>query len=162
VKYYVVAAAALALAAACEGSASKSADSPKMAAPQAAPAAATGAMPAMASSAMVMITSPAEGDTTGPDVTVKLSAMGVIVEKAGTKVEGHGHHHLFLDMSPSAEGAPIPPNSAMVQHIGTGDSTWTFKGLTPGPHTLIAVLAYGDHVPMTNVARDTVHFVVKK
>lgn len=109
----------------------------------------------------VAITSPAEGATTGRDVTVTMRAEGVTIAKAdGAKVEGVGHYHLFLDTIPTAEGAPIPPNSAKIVHIGTGDSTYTFKGLAPGEHRIIAVIGYGDHSPMP-AGRDTVNFVVK-
>ena len=43
---------------------------------------------------------------------------------------------------------------------GTSDSTFTFKGLTPGQHRVVAVIGYGDHSAMA-AARDTVTFVVK-
>ena len=32
--------------------------------------------------------------------------------------------------------------------FGTGDSTYTFKGLAPGQHELVAVIGYGDHSAM--------------
>ena len=119
------------------------------------------AVPAAPATA-VRITSPAKNDSTGPDVTVMLAQTGVTIEKAdGKKVETIGHYHLFLDTPPSPDGAPIPPTSKNVVHIGTGDSTYTFKGLAPGQHELIAVIGYGDHTPMTT-QRDTVRFVVKK
>ncbi len=115
-----------------------------------------------APSAVVRIASPADGDTTGPDVTVVLATEGVIVDKAtGVRVEGIGHHHLFLDAVPVAEGAVIPPTSSHVVHIGTGDSTYTFKGLGPGPHEIIAVIGYGDHAAMPS-RRDTLRFVVRR
>jgi len=111
----------------------------------------------------VLITSPKEGDSTGTDVTVTLSKSGpVTIEKAaGTKAEGVGHYHLFLDTATVADGTIIPPATAHMVHIGTGDSTYTFKGLTPGAHQIIAVIGYGDHSAMAG-KRDTVNFVVKK
>jgi len=119
----------------------------------------TAAAPARAA---VTITSPAKGATTGTDVTVTLRAQGVRIAKAdGAKKEGVGHYHLFLDTIPTADNIPIPPTSAKIVHIGSGDSTFTFKGLTPGQHRIIAVIGYGDHSPMPS-ARDTVTFVVKK
>lgn len=112
--------------------------------------------------ATVTILSPAEGDSTGPDVTVVLGKENVTIEKAsGTKVEGVGHYHLFLDTIPVEDGVVIPPNSKNTVHIGTGDSTYTFKGLAPGAHEIIAVIGYGDHSAMPE-KRDTVRFVVKK
>jgi hypothetical protein len=157
-----IVASVLALAAltACGGKKDAAADSAAAAA--AAPAAApTPAAPA-APTAAVRIVSPAENDSTGHDVTVTLTKEGVTIAKAdGAQVEGTGHYHLFLDTIPSADGAAIPPNSKNTVHIGTGDSTYTFKGLTPGQHEIIAVIGYGNHFPMA-ARRDTVRFVVKK
>lgn len=109
----------------------------------------------------VTIISPAEGATTGRDVTVTLRSEGVRITKAdGARVEGVGHYHLFLDTSPTADSVVIPPNTAKIVHIGTGDSTYTFKGVPAGPHRIIAVIGYGNHVPMAS-RRDTVNFTVK-
>lgn len=145
-----VAVIALAFVAACEGKKTPAADSAAAAAP-----------PTAAAVPAVRILSPVRGDSTGPDVTVVLGSNNVTIAKAdGSHVEGIGHYHLFLDTPPSAEGAPIPPNSPTTIHIGSGDSTYTFKGLSAGPHEIIAVLGYGDHVPMPS-RRDTVRFVVK-
>jgi hypothetical protein len=121
---------------------------------------AASAAPAPAT-AGVTITSPAKGATTGKDVTVTMHAQGVTIAKAdGKKVEGVGHHHLFLDTTPTADNIPIPPTSAKIVHIGTGDSTYSFKGLAAGPHRIIAVIGYGDHSPMPG-RRDTVEITVK-
>lgn len=141
---------ALVAAAACAGEKAPAADSAAASAPAPAPA------------AMVMISSPAEGDSTGSDVTVVLGQHGVTIEKANsTKVEGIGHYHLFLDTIPTPDGEVIPPGTKNIVHLGTGDSTYTFKGLAPGAHEIIAVIGYGDHSAMPQ-QRDTVRFVVKK
>ena len=58
-------------------------------------------------------------------------------------------------------GQVIPPGTKNIVHLGTGDSTYTFKGLAPGAHEVIAVLGYGDHSAMPQ-QRDTVKFIVKK
>jgi hypothetical protein len=109
----------------------------------------------------VTITSPTDGATTGADVTVTMTSQGVRIEKAdGKKVEGVGHYHLFLDTPPSPDDKPIPPTSAKIVHIGTGDSTYTFKAVPAGEHHVIAVIGYGDHTPM-RAGRDTVTFTVK-
>ena len=108
------------------------------------------------------IVSPAEGDSTTSDVTIILGKDGVTIEKAsGVRAEGIGHHHLFLDTVAVAEGEVIPPTSSRVVHIGTGDSTYTFKGLPPGPHQVIAVIGFGDHAAMP-ARRDTVRFIVRR
>jgi hypothetical protein len=131
---------------------------PAAATPGAAPATApAGAVP----TAAVMIVSPKEGDSTGADVTVVLSKQGVDIQKAnGARAEGVGHYHLFIDTTSTADGQVIPPTDKHIVHIGTGDSTFTLKGLTPGPHEIVAVIGYGDHSTMA-AKRDSVHFVVK-
>ena len=128
-----------------------------------APAASDSATAAAAPSAGVSIVSPKDGDTTGTDVTVVLSKEGpVSIEKANAmKAEGVGHYHLFLDTTAVADGQVIPPATKRMVHIGTGDSSYTFKGLAPGQHEIVAVIGYGDHSAMA-AKRDTVHFVVKK
>ena len=137
--------------------ADSAAAAPAAAAPAAAPAPAPQALPA------VNIVSPKEGDSTGADVKVVLAKEGpVTIEKAsGQKADGVGHYHLFLDTAATADGTIIPPTNKHIVHIGTGDSTYTFKGLTPGAHELTAVIGYGDHSAMPG-RRATVHFVVKK
>lgn len=121
----------------------------------------TAAAPAAAAAAAVTIVSPAEGATTGRDVTVTLRSEGVRIAKAdGARVEGVGHYHLFLDTVPTTDSVVIPPNTSKIVHIGTGDSTYTFKGVPAGPHRIIAVIGYGNHVPMAG-RRDTVDFTVK-
>jgi len=157
---YVVSVIAVVLVTACGGNKDAAADSAAKAAAAPPPAAAPAA-PA-APTAAVHIVSPKNGDSTAHDVTVSLTKDGVTIAKAdNAQVEGTGHYHLFLDTIPSGEGAAIPPNSKHVVHIGSGDSTYTFKGLAPGAHQLIAVIGYGNHFPMAT-RRDTVNFVVKK
>jgi Domain of unknown function (DUF4399) len=142
----------LVLAAACEGRQAPPADSTQASAPSA----------AMQPTAAVTIASPADGDTTGPDVTVVMHAEGVTIAKAsGTREEGVGHFHLFLDTAPGSDTVAIPPTTSNIVHIGTGDSTYTFKGLAPGAHEIIAVIGFGNHVPMPS-RQDTVHIVVKR
>lgn len=149
-KYSIVAAIALALTLACESTRAPTPDSTPVADVAPAPA------------ALVRIVVPTDGDTTGPDVTVVLAKEGVVIEKAsGVRVDGIGHHHLFLDSAAVSDGEVIPPTSSRVVHIGTGDSTHTFKGLAPGPHSIIAVIGYGDHAAMAS-RRDTVRFVVRR
>ncbi|MEW5914819.1 MAG: DUF4399 domain-containing protein [Gemmatimonadota bacterium] len=115
-----------------------------------------------AASPEVLILMPATGDTLGPDVRIDLGANGIFIQAAsGTRVEGVAHHHLFLDTTATPEGEVIPPTSSRVIHLGRGDSTYTFTGLSPGEHQVIAVLAYGDHSAMP-ARRDTVRFLVRR
>jgi hypothetical protein len=139
---------------ACESRSAESTDSS---------AAATAAPPAVVGPAVgVTIVSPAEGDTTTADVTVVLRAEGVTIEKAsGARAEGVGHSHLFVDTVATSDMDVIPPTTSQTIHIGTGDSTFTLKGLAPGPHEVVAVIGYGDHAAMPS-RRDTVRFVVRR
>ena len=86
----------------------------------------------------------------------------LVVEPAqGERVAGRGHHHIFVDTEVTPASEPIPKQVKGIIHLGTGASQFTVKGLTPGEHRLIAVLAYGDHVAMERVAADTVRVVVR-
>jgi uncharacterized protein DUF4399 len=150
-----IAFALIALTAACGEKKAATTDTTQAMAP-------TTAAPAAAPMPTVTIVSPAEGDSTGRDVTVKLTKQNVTIAKAdAARAEGIGHYHLFLDTIPTMDTLPIPPATKKIVHIGTGDSTYTFKGLTPGEHQIIAMIGYGNHVPMPSVT-DTVKFIVKK
>lgn len=109
------------------------------------------------------IVHPADGDTvTGPNVHVQLAAHGVRVAAAlGERVEGEGHHHLFVDKDVTPPGDTIPKQVDGIIHLGTGAEEFEVKDLGPGAHRIIAVLAWGDHVPMEGVAADTVRIYVK-
>ncbi|HZI42390.1 MAG TPA: DUF4399 domain-containing protein [Gemmatimonadaceae bacterium] len=153
---FVVALLAVAAISACKTDRAPGTDTTRSA-----PTTAQAGASAAPAAAGVRITSPARGATTGKDVTVTMQAQGVTIAKADSKkVEGVGHFHLFLDTIPTADNVRIPPTSAKIVHIGTGDSTFTFKGLSAGPHTIIAVIGYGDHSPMPG-RRDTVNITVK-
>lgn len=129
------------------------------------PAADTAATPAMspAPAAAVQILSPAQGDTITLPFTVKLGATGVeVIAANGKREEGKGHHHLVIDGdAPASDSVPLAA-APVVIHIGTGATEKVIDSLSVGPHRMIAIFASGDHVPWTNVARDTVNFVVKK
>ena len=73
------------------------------------------------------------------------------------------NHHLFIDVDPSASDSVIP-KTAQIIHLGNGASevTLTPEQLPRGKHRIIAVFAWGDHVPMKGVRADTVTFTVRK
>lgn len=79
------------------------------------------------------ITSPANGATvTGPDVTVTVDPGDMKIVAPGPVVAGEGHWHYSVDG----------------QDVGKGPmNTFTYKGLTPGKHTLRVELQQGDHSP---------------
>jgi hypothetical protein len=111
----------------------------------------------------VEIVAPADGDTVvGPEVEVVLRAVGVRVAPAlGERVEGEGHHHLFVDTEVTPPGDTIPKDVPGIVHLGTGAERFVVKDLAPGPHRIVAVFAWGDHVPIPDVAPDTVRIVVQ-
>ena len=155
----LLAAALLTATAACGDRGAPAADSPTV-----------GAAPADAPrlARRVTILTPADGDTVGPEVRVTLGVTGLTIEPANNAHEdGKGHHHLLLDTTLVSLDAAIPPTSAATAakqfvHLGTGAGEHTFTGLAPGPHRIIAVVAYGDHVPMAGTMTDTVNVVVRR
>ncbi len=109
--------------------------------------------------ARVFFIAPTEGMMTGDTVHIQLGAEGLtIVAATGKRVEGEAHHHLFIDTDPTADTVMIPKNDA-IRHLGTGADTVSLV-LTPGKHRIIAVAAWGDHVPVAGAVRDTVTFEV--
>lgn len=111
--------------------------------------------------AAVEILGPADGDSVTLPVTIRLGATGVLVVPAtGTREDGKGHHHLVVDGDAPSDTLPIP-QPPVAFHLGNGATEKVLDSLPPGPHRVIAILAWGDHVPMTGVRRDTITFIVK-
>lgn len=107
------------------------------------------------------VVSPADGDTVSADVVVRLSVTGArVVPATGIRVDGEGHHHLFVDADLTPADSAIPKTDG-VYHIGSGADSLLLQGLAPGSHRIIARFAYGDHVPMPDVATDTIWVVVR-
>jgi len=107
------------------------------------------------------IVSPADGDTVAADVLVRLSVTGErAVPADGTRREGEGHHHVFVDADLTPADSTIPKTDG-IYHIGSGADTLRLQGLSPGSHRIITRFAYGDHVPMPGVATDTIWIVVR-
>jgi hypothetical protein len=110
----------------------------------------------------VAIVSPADGDTVdGPDLTVTLSVTGGSIVPAGDTTSGTGHHHLYLDADLTPASQPVPSVPGSIVHMGDASSTYTFTGVEPGEHRVIAVVADGVHVPLQPWVVDTVHVVVR-
>ncbi|MDX2192768.1 MAG: DUF4399 domain-containing protein [Gemmatimonadales bacterium] len=125
-------------------------------------ACAAGVSAATAQAPRVRITAPKKNAVTGPDVTVSLEATGVqVVPASGLKEDGKGHHHLFID-APLTPADSIIPKTEQIVHLGSGAASYELKGLPPGKHTVIAVFAWGNHVPVAGMKPDTVTFTVRK
>ena len=109
----------------------------------------------------VTITQPASGsEVMGSNVTVSLEVAGFPIVPAGDMTSGTGHHHLYLDADLTGEGEPVPTVPGSIIHMGDGSSEYTFEGVAPGEHRLIAVVADGIHIPLQPWVVDTVTFTV--
>lgn len=109
----------------------------------------------------VEILAPATGDTIALPFTLRVAASGLTIAPAsGVREEGIGHHHLLIDLDPTPDGEPIPAAPGYV-HLGSGVSEFVLDSLPAGEHRIIAILAWGDHVPIEGSRRDTVRFVVR-
>jgi hypothetical protein len=118
--------------------------------------------PAAAPAWSVSIVEPAEGAAVeGPDLSVRLSASCVRIVPAGEIQEGTGHHHICLDADLGAPGVPVPTEPGRIIHLGDGSDAYTFEGVAPGEHRLIAVVADGMHVPLQPWVVDTVRVTVR-
>lgn len=110
----------------------------------------------------VTITEPVDGaEVTGPNITVRLAASGMEIIPAGEMIQGAGHHHLYLDADVTEREVPVPTVPRSIVHLGDGASEFTFQGVAPGQHRLIAVVADGVHVPLYPWVVDTVTFTVR-
>jgi hypothetical protein len=108
----------------------------------------------------VAIVSPTEGAVINDTVRIQLSATGIaMVAATGQRKDGEGHHHLFIDVDPTPDTVMIPKDER-IRHLGTGADTVSLV-LSPGTHRIIAVAAWGDHVPVAGARRDTVTFEVR-
>lgn len=117
--------------------------------------------PAAAAAVTVSITMPSNGDTVrGSEVHVMLAASGIEIAPAAEMREGTAHHHLYLDTDLGEPDAVIPAGMAQIIHLGQGEDSYHWAGLTPGEHRIIAVLADPAHVPLRPLVTDTVTFVV--
>ena len=111
--------------------------------------------------ASVSFVEPADGATVGSDVSVALEVSGVEIAPSSDTRPGTGHHHVFIDESVSPAGQPIPQGQANVRHFGTGATEFVLEDLPPGQHRLIAVIGDWEHVPVGEVAADTINITVQ-
>ena len=103
-----------------------------------------------------------EAVVNGPDVRVVLSAAGVEIAPASEERSGTAHHHLFIDRPLTRPSDIIPAGVTGIIHLGRGQTEFVLLGLTPGTHSVIAVLADWAHLPLDPLATDTVRFTVQQ
>ncbi len=103
-----------------------------------------------------------EATVDGPDVRIVLSAAGVEIAPASEERSGTAHHHLFIDRPLTRPSDTIPAGVTGIIHLGRGQTEFVLLGLTPGTHSVIAVLADWAHLPLDPLAIDTVRFTVRQ
>ncbi len=100
---------------------------------------------AQATERTVSIIKPLNGDTVSAPVEVCMKVEGLEVEPSKNGVnEGKGHHHILFSSLPADLTKPL--GKKKVIHMGSGVECQTLN-LEPGKHSLIALFAYGNHVP---------------
>jgi hypothetical protein len=110
----------------------------------------------------VRILQPASAsEVEGPNVTVVLEVDGMMIRPAGDTTANSGHHHLYLDADLTDPSMPVPTVPGSIIHMGDGSSEFTFEGVEPGTHRVIAVVADFAHFPLQPWVVDTVEFVVR-
>ncbi|MCB9177187.1 MAG: DUF4399 domain-containing protein [Caldilineae bacterium] len=96
-----------------------------------------------------------DGATLPASGEVCLEVANLTIEPSGEVVAGAGHHHILIDpsadeLSGYSEGTltdPLPKDETHV-HMGDGSACTTLT-LTPGEHTLMAVVGDGEHTPLS-------------
>lgn len=108
----------------------------------------------------VFFEEPAEGAEVGPDFTVVLGTENLEIVESGVFDPDTGHHHIFVDTDPTPMGEVIPANVPEVIHMGDGSFEYSFEGMEPGEHRLIAVVGDGAHIPLEPPVMDTLTVTV--
>lgn len=104
---------------------------------------------AQANTPSIEISNLKQGQVVTSPVEVCMKANGVIIESVRRGVNaGHGHMHILVDYQlPSDLNKPLPLNIPQnVIHLGDGSNCRTLI-LSPGWHTLRALIADGSHTP---------------
>ena len=98
----------------------------------------------------VEIISPQDGATVPPGdmtVTVQVTNFKIVDKQGQANVSGEGHVHFYLDVAaPTAPGVPAIPAGGEWAHVS--GTTYTFKNVAPGTHTIDVELVNNDHTPL--------------
>ncbi len=109
----------------------------------------------------------ADGDSVASPVNMCFEASGVTIEASGEIHEGSGHHHVIIDPTDdeltmfTTAGNPIPKDvEPRYVHLGDGSGCKDVE-LTPGEHTLLAVVADGGHITLDPPVHEEVTITVE-
>ena len=107
------------------------------------------------------ITKPVAHSTVSSPVEVCFEVNHIRVEPAKNGVNpGAGHHHILIDIpQPKDLSLSIPKGDGHV-HMGDGSKCKKVQ-LSPGLHTLQAIFADGNHVPVKPPLTTAISIVVK-
>jgi hypothetical protein len=110
----------------------------------------------------IKIIKPVANSTVTSPVEVCFDVSHITVEPAKNGVNpGAGHHHILVDIPvPKDLDLSIPKGEGHI-HMGDG-STCKEVRLTPGLHTLQAIFADGNHVPIKPPLTTAISIVVKE
>ncbi len=115
------------------------------------------------SPAVMLISSPEEGDTVQPgNIEVSVNVFNfMMADKLGeTPVAGEGHIHYYLDVD-----IPTTPGQPAVTEPGTykaaPDTSVTWENVAPGKHTLGVQLVNNNHTPLDPPVTATVMVTVE-
>jgi hypothetical protein len=98
--------------------------------------------------AAVYIIYPRDGQVIqGGKVWVRMGLRNMGIAPAGIAKEGTGHHHLLIDVDELPPLDEPIPNDRSHRHFGGGQTEARLEDLTPGKHTIQALLADEAHVP---------------
>ena len=108
------------------------------------------------------ITKPVANSTVSSPFEVCFEVRGFQVEPAKKGVnKGAGHHHILVDIpQPEDLSLSIPKGEGHI-HMGDGSHCKNIK-LGPGLHTLQAIFADGNHVPVKPPLTTAISIVVKE
>jgi Domain of unknown function (DUF4399) len=106
------------------------------------------------------IQSPADGWMGSGPVKLTLAATGTTIAPVAEQRPGGAHFHLFLNVDPTAEGAPIPSGNPAIIHLGGGQTEYTYDSLPANSYRVIVVLADNAHVPLPGQKTDTINFMI--
>ena len=108
------------------------------------------------------ITKPVANSTVNSPVEICFEVQGVTVEPAKMGVHpNRGHHHILVDIpQPSDMNVPIGKGEGHI-HMGDGSHCKKIK-LVSGLHTLQAIFADGNHVPVKPPLTSAISIVVKE